>query len=34
MAMRIRRRRSRNGALVGHEDKAEEEEQNWCSSWP
>ena len=33
MAMRIKRRRkSRTGALVGHEDK-EEEEQNWCSSW-
>ena len=34
--MRIRRRRSRTGALVGHdEDKEEgEEEQNWCSGRP
>ena len=33
--MMIRRRISRTGALVGHdEDKEEEHEQNWWSSRP
>ena len=27
-----RRRRSRTGALVGHDDKEEEHEQNWYTS--
>ena len=33
MAMVIRRRStSRTGALVGHDDKEEEHEQDWCTS--